>query len=162
MARVGRVDNRIDLQRGGHLHGAAVVVLAGQQLVKQGLALGAFGRSFQLSSEPQAHRALQPHSAKLTRRPRHGRQWRVEAARRHGHSAQAIALTQHHAQKWYAQMRRSNEHAADVAYLGRGFGIRPNHESGCINQADHRQAVGIAQLHKAGGFVSSVCINSAT
>ena len=130
-----------------------------QQLFKQGLALGAFGQGFKLFAVAQAHRAFEAHAAKLARGPSHSGQGFMKAAAGHGHRAQAIALAQHHAEQGHPQVRCRHKHARDMAHLGRGFGVGPDHEAGCIDQAHDGQAMRIAQLHEAGRLVGGIGVD---
>jgi len=63
------VNGRGNLQRGGHVDGAALLVLPCQQRVKQGLSLRAFGYGFHLFLEPQPNRTFKPHSAEFSGGP---------------------------------------------------------------------------------------------
>ena len=60
VARVGWVDHSVDLQRSGHVQGAALGVFLRQQLLKQSRARRALRLGGQLRALAQAHRALKP------------------------------------------------------------------------------------------------------
>ena len=48
-----------------------------------------------------------------------------------------------------------------MAHLGLAFDIGADHETGRVAQAEQRQAVGLAELHEAGGLVRSLGVDGA-
>jgi hypothetical protein len=48
-----------------------------------------------------------------------------------------------------------------VPHLAAGLDLRADHEAGRVDERDDRQAVGIAELHEAGGLVGRVGVDRA-
>ena len=105
------------------------------------------------------HRTLDAHTADLARRPRHREQCRVHRAGRHRHRAETDRLAQDHGDERNRQARTGDEHAAEVSDLCGLFGLGADHEARCVAQRDHRQAVGVAELHEPSALVGAVGVD---
>ena len=74
---------------------------------------------------------------------------------------QSIAFAQHDSKKWHFQFSRHDKHAAGVPHLRLGLNFGADHEAGGVGQRHQGQAVRIAQLHEAAGFVCGVGVDGA-
>jgi hypothetical protein len=130
--RIDGVDDRVDLQRGGHADGFAALVHAADEFVEEGLLLVGVGFGFQLLAVAEAHGAFEAHAAELAGGPAGDEDRRVEAAAGHGLGAEAIALAQHHHEQRHAELGAGDELARDAAHGGGVFAVGADHEAGGV------------------------------
>jgi len=121
------VDDCVDFQVGGHIHGLTPFVKLRDQLIVK-LASGRFildgGQFF---FETSLDGAVDPHGSEFAGRPRRSKKSFVKSAPGHGHDAKAVAPPEHQAEKRHGEVGAYDKHPADVAHLGAFFHVRPHH-----------------------------------
>jgi len=108
--RVGRVDDGVNLEQGGHVDGLAAFVGERQRRPEELVALLRIRRGIELLAKPQPDGALQTHAAELAGGPRDGEERRVEVAAGHRLRAEAIALAEHDGEQRDREARGGHEH----------------------------------------------------
>ena len=129
------------------------------QLVEQVLALDRIRHCGKLFAEPQPHRTFETHPADLAGRPGDGELRGVEGACGHRHCSQPIALAQDDHSERHGEPRADDEQPAESPDCGLDFGIRSDHESGCVTQRNDRQPGRVAQRQKVGDLVSGLGVD---
>ena len=85
----------------------------------------------------------------------------MKPASRHRHRAEAVTLSNDEREERDAQRGGGDEHPADVPDLRLRFDLRPDHETGRVDEAYDGQAVRVAQLQKPCGLVGGIGVDRA-
>ena len=153
---ISRIDDVVDFEDLSGIERLGVLVHLRGEFADALLAFTLVLDRFEISPHRKADRAFQPHRTESGVRPRRGQQRLVQAAERHRLCAQAVSAAQEDCDGGDGQRGAGDQHPAAVPDEGVPLGLGTDHVAGGVDQRDHRQAEGVAELHEPRGLVPCI------
>src|ERR1035437_706871 len=158
-AGVGRVDDIVDLEGGGHIEGLAVLVGPRHHALEELFAVLLVVHRFEFAADPQPNGTLETHAAELSGRPRHREQRGPKTPTGHRLCAQAISLPQDEREKWDREAGSGHEEATEVAHLPAPFRLGSHHEPRSVTKEEDGKIVAVTQLQEARRLIGPVAVD---
>ena len=115
----------------------------------------------QLLAVAEFHRALDIHAGEFGGGPGDGEESHQCAGAAHGLGAEPVGFADDHGEKGRGHVGADVEQAGAVADQRGPFYLRPDHDAGAIDQAQHRDVEGVAELQEPSTLVGAVGIDCA-